>query len=208
MSPGIHYLEAWNEAVCAGAWGGPAAWIGEKIRRAIDLEHWPAFQTSFIRMVQLLRDVATGEGGRRPPAPVTVVGGDIHNAYVVEVSFGRLDTDRSRVHQVVCSPFRNPLGPAERRIFNFTNTPVAAAVFGTLARLAGVRRPSVRWRYRTHPTFDNSIGIIELDGRRAEVTIYRAEPGQESDSLQPLHSRILADGPRSTGQDRVESGSR
>jgi hypothetical protein len=208
MSPGIHYLEAWNEAVCAGAWGRPAAWVGERIRRAIDLEHWPAFQTSFIKMVELLREVATGGGGARPPASVTVVGGDIHNAYVVEVSLGRLDADRSRVHQVVCSPFRNPLGPAERRIFNFTNTPVAAAVFGTLARLAGVRPPSVRWRYRTRPTFDNSIGIIELDGRRAEVAIYRAEPGQESDSLQPLHSRVLADGPRSSGQDRVESGSR
>ena len=51
--------------------------------------------------------------------------------------------------------------------------------------------------------FDRSV-----DGRRAEVTIYRAEPGQESDSLQPLHSRVLADGPRSTGQERVESGSR
>ena len=22
MSPGIHYLEAWSEAVCSGAWGG------------------------------------------------------------------------------------------------------------------------------------------------------------------------------------------
>jgi len=91
------------------------------------------------------------------------------------------------------------LGPAERRVFNFTKTPVAAAVFGTLARLAGVRPPSVRWRYRSGPTFVNSIGIIELDGRRAEVTIYRAEPGQEADALQPLHSCVLADGPPSTG---------
>ena len=47
MSPGVHYLEAWNEAVCAGAWGRPAAWLGERIRRALDLEHWPAFQASF-----------------------------------------------------------------------------------------------------------------------------------------------------------------
>ena len=30
MSPGVHYLEAWNEAVCAGAWGRPAAWLGER----------------------------------------------------------------------------------------------------------------------------------------------------------------------------------
>jgi hypothetical protein len=71
-----------------------------------------------------------------------------------------------------------------------------------------VHPPSVRWRYRSGPTFDNTIGIIELDGRRAEVTIFRAEPGEAVDALQPLHSRVLADGPRSTGQERVESGSR
>jgi hypothetical protein len=205
MSPGIHYLEAWNEAVCAGAWGGTAARVGERVRRALDLEHWPAFQTSFVRMVELLQQVA---GGARPPASVTVVGGDIHNAYVAEVSLGRLDPTRSRVHQVVCSPFRNPLGPAERRLIKLTNTPVAAALFRTLARLAGVRPPSVQWRYRSEPTFVNSIGIIELDGRRAEVTIYRAEPGSEADALQPVHSWVLAEGPRSTGQDRVESNSR
>jgi PhoD-like phosphatase len=208
MSPGIHYLEAWNEAVCAGAWGRTAARVGERIRRALDLEHWPAFQTSFVRMVELLQQVATGESGARPPASVTVVGGDIHNAYVAEVSLGRLDATRSRVHQVVCSPFRNPLGPAERRVFNLTNTPVAAALLRTLARLAGVRQPLVRWRYRSGPTFVNSIGIIELDGRRAEVTIHRAEHGSEADALQPLYSWVLADGPPSTGQEPVESGSR
>jgi hypothetical protein len=208
MSSGIHYLEAWNEAVCAGVWGKPAAWVGERIRRAIDLDHWSAFQTSFTRMVQLLREVATGERGTRPPASVTLVGGDIHNSYVAEVSLGRLDADRSRVHQVVCSPFRNPLGPAQRRVFRFTGTAAAATVFRALARLAGVRPPSVRWRYRAGPTFDNSIGIIEIDGRRAEVTIYRAEPGEEADALQPLHSRVLADGPGSTGQERAEYGSR
>ena len=47
MLEAIHYLEAWNEAVCAGAWGGLAARLGEKLRRALDLEHWPAFQRSF-----------------------------------------------------------------------------------------------------------------------------------------------------------------
>ena len=25
LSPGVHYLEAWSEAVCSGAWGGTAA---------------------------------------------------------------------------------------------------------------------------------------------------------------------------------------
>ena len=69
MSPGVHYLEAWSEAVCAGAWGRPAAWVGERIRRALDLEHWPAFHASFVRMIDLLRDVASGAAGERRPHP-------------------------------------------------------------------------------------------------------------------------------------------
>jgi hypothetical protein len=205
MSPGIHYFEAWNEAVCAGAWGRWAALIGERIRRALDLEHWPAFQDSFARMVKLLQDVANGRDGVAPPATVTVVGGDVHNAYVMEVSMGRRAANRSRVHQVVCSPFRNPLGPSERRVVNLTKTPLAAALFRALARLAGVKAPAVRWRYRSGPTFDNSIGVLELDGRWAEVTIFSAEPGEDERSLQPLHSRVLADGARSTGQERTTS---
>jgi hypothetical protein len=202
MSPGVHYLEAWNEAVCAGAWGRPAAWVGERIRRALDLEHWPAFQASFTQMVDLLRDVASGARGSTPPASVTLVGGDIHNAYVAEVSLGRRDTSRSRVHQLVCSPFRNPLGPKERRLVGLTTTTVAAGALRGLARLAGVRPPTVRWRYRAGPTFHNSIGIVELNGRRAEVTIFRSEVGDDADSLQPLHTRVLADGPRASAPAR------
>lgn len=204
LSPGVHHLEAWNEAVCAGAWGRPAAWLGERLRRALDLEHWPAFQRSFEKMMQLLRDVASGASGVAPPASVTIVGGDVHNAYVAEISLGRFDAEHSRVHQVVCSPFRNPLGPSQRRVVAVTKTGAAAAVLGLLARLAGVEPPSVRWRFRAGPTFDNSIGIVELDGRRAEVTIFRAEPGEDDRSLQPLHSRVLADGPRAAAQDRAE----
>ena len=34
MTPGIDGLEAWNEAVCSGAWGRLAARAGEKLRRA------------------------------------------------------------------------------------------------------------------------------------------------------------------------------
>jgi hypothetical protein len=207
LSPGVHYLEAWSEAVCAGAWGGLAARLGEKLRRALDLEHWPAFQRSFERMMQLLRDVADGSDGHDPPASITVVGGDVHNAYVAEVSLGRFQARHSRVHQVVCSPFRNPLGPAERRVVAVTKTRAAAVVMGGLARLAGVPRPSARWHYRAGPTFDNSIGVIELDGRWAGVTIFATEPGSDG-RLRPLHTRVLADGPRANAQERAEPASR
>jgi hypothetical protein len=199
MSPGIHHLEAWNEAVCAGAWGAAAARRGERLRRALDLEHWPAFHDSFRLMVELVRDVATGGGGARTaPASVSLIGGDVHNASVAEVSLGRRDAARSRVHQIVCSPFRNPLSPTQRRLVQLTTTRPAVAAFRAIASLAGVRMPPVRWRYRAGPTYENSIGVVEIDGRRAEVTIYRALPGEAAGALAPLHSCVLADGPRAT----------
>ena len=54
----------------------------------------------------------------------------------------------------------------------------------------------MRWRYRAGPTFHNSIGIVELNGRQAEVTIFRSEEGEPADALRPLHARVLADGSR------------
>jgi PhoD-like phosphatase len=203
LHPGVHYLEGWNEAVCAGAWGRPAARVGERLRRKLDLEHWSAFQESFTGMIDLLRDVATGARGGPPPASITLVGGDIHNAYVAEVSLGRHDPARSRVHQLVCSPFRNPLSPTQRRLIGVGSTRVATAVLRALARLAGVRPPSVRWRYRSGPTFHNSIGIVQLDGRRAEATIYRADEGEPSDSLRALHECVLVEGPRARVPERT-----
>ena len=65
MTPGVDGLEAWNEAVCSGAWGRLAARVGEKLRRALDLEHWPAFQRSFRTMVELLHELAEGAGRTR-----------------------------------------------------------------------------------------------------------------------------------------------
>ena len=62
---GIHHLESWNEAVCDGCWRSFAAQIAERLRRAVDLEHWAAFQRSFERLVDLLRAVSRGLGGRR-----------------------------------------------------------------------------------------------------------------------------------------------
>jgi hypothetical protein len=147
-------------------------------------------------MVDLLRDVATGSRSGSPPASITLVGGDIHNAYIAEVSLGLRDESRSRVHQVVCSPFRNPLSPTQRRLVKLAGSRPAAAVLRRLAGLAGVKPPSVRWRFRSGPTFHNSIGVVELDGRRAEAAIYRSDEGEPSAALRSLHARVLADGDR------------
>src|SRR5918993_1024604 len=54
LAPAIHHLEEWNEAVAAGAWGRALAWVGEKVRQGIDLEHWAAFNDSFDRLAALV----------------------------------------------------------------------------------------------------------------------------------------------------------
>ena len=69
MPGGLHDLERWNELVCEGAWGRWFARVGEKVRRAVDLEDWSAFHDSYLALMDLLRDVATpGDAARRPTA--------------------------------------------------------------------------------------------------------------------------------------------
>ena len=60
----IHNLESWNDAVAAGAWTRAFKGLGERIRRAIDLEHWGAFPHSFERIVELIRSRRVGRAGR------------------------------------------------------------------------------------------------------------------------------------------------
>src|SRR4051795_12112367 len=54
LAPGMHHLEAGNEAVSEGASGSWAARRGEKLREALDLEHWAAFGDSWRRLTDLV----------------------------------------------------------------------------------------------------------------------------------------------------------
>jgi hypothetical protein len=176
---GIHHLESWNEALCDGRWGSFVSRLAERLRRAVDLEHWAAFERSFERLVDLLRAIDRGLGGEAP-ATITILSGDVHTTYVAEVDLGR-DAGRSRVNQVVCSPFRNPLKPRERRIVRAFGSRFAAAVFGFLARTCGVPAPTASWRLASRPTYDNSIGELWLDERHAELTLFRSS--EEADGV-------------------------
>jgi hypothetical protein len=167
---GIHFLEAWNEAVCDGAWGRLAARMAERLRRAVDLEHWAAYQRSFHRLVDLLRSISNGLDGE-PPASIVLVSGDVHQTYVVSVDLGQ-DAGPSRVLQVVCSPFRNPLDAHERRVVRVTGSRAVGAVFARLARLCGVTSTGASWELTTERTFENSIGELDLAGKKATVTLY------------------------------------
>jgi hypothetical protein len=123
-----------------------------------------------------------------------LLGGDVHTAYIAEIELG--EQQRSRVFQIVCSPFRNPLAPRERRVIRLFSTRAAGVACRALARIAGVQRPDVGWRLVTPLTFDNSIAVLDVDERRAAVTIRRSAPEDEHGwPLEPLHERELTPGP-------------
>jgi hypothetical protein len=176
LAPALHGLEAWNEAVCEGAWGPLAGWAGEKVRQGLDLEHWAAFGTSFERMCELLRAVGSGERGD-PPASIVTLSGDVHHAYLAEVGFPRGSGMRSAVWQATCSPFRNPLDQNERRSIRFAFSRAGGAVGRLAARSAGVAPPPVRWRFvHDDPWFDNQLGALVIDRRRASFVLEKTVP--------------------------------
>ena len=184
LGPGMHHLQAWNEAVCSGVWGERAAEWGEKIRRSQDLDHWSSFRDSFVRLTDLIRRVGAGEKGR-PPASILVFSGDVHHGYLTESTF-RDDEVESPVYQVVCSPLRNSLPGDKSRLQRLAWTKPGELAGRALSRLAGLSDPEIRWSL-THGSlwFENQIASLELNGRQATLTLEKAvldgsgEPGLE-----------------------------
>lgn len=172
----IQFLESWDDAVAAGAWTRLMKGFGERVRRALDLEHWGAFPHSFDQMTELIRVAGSGERGE-PPASIVTLGGDIHHAYLAQVEFPQEDHVKSPVWQAVCSPFRNALSGRERRIARAGDTRLARAVARGLARSAGVELPKVDWRLVQPPTFDNQFATLEFDGDRVDLRIEKTIPG-------------------------------
>jgi phosphodiesterase/alkaline phosphatase D-like protein len=196
LAPAIHDLEAWNEHVTAGAWGRLAARIGERIRQGIDLEHWAAFNASFDRLGALIEAVAAGRRGR-PPGSVVVLSGDVHHTYLAELSFPGAAGGHSPAWQAVCSPLRNPLPPDQRAAHRRAFRRPAQAVTRWLARRAGVEPEEVAWRVVEGPRFENHLGELELDGRRATLRVEHAvtpAAGAGAPSLAPLYDHQLSDG--------------
>jgi hypothetical protein len=188
LPPGLHHLEAWNEAVAGGAWGRRFTRFGEWARQTVDLEHWGAWQRSFQQVADLATAVADG---RRGPAPhtVTFLSGDVHHSYVSEVRRRR----GGRIVQTVCSPIRNPLP----RLFRFLTAVLAYAVAGPIgglvSRSAHVPRPPFRWRKLAGPWFDNAVATLE---DRDDGLLLRWEKGVAGDDpkdswLEPVEELVI-----------------
>jgi len=114
LGPGMHHLEAWNEAVCAGAWCERAKGLGERIRRSQDLDQWASFHDSFAALTALIRRIAVGENGDHPSS-ITILSGDVHHGYLAEAAFDGTNA-KSGIHQAVCSPLRNALPNEKSRL--------------------------------------------------------------------------------------------
>ncbi len=191
----MHHLEAWNEAVCQGAWGRFAARLGESIRQALDLEHWAAFDDSFDGLARLLRDIGAGERtDGRPPASIILLSGDVHHGYLAEIAFKGGAGVESHVYQVVSSPLRNPLGLPERLAFGAAWTKPGELIGKALTRLASVAQPDVGWHLmHEKPWFDNHISTLELRGREATLKVEKTTPEDAGEPrLYPLLERRLA----------------
>ena len=156
---GLHHVEAWNEVYSSGERGQIRAWLGERLRRAVDLEHWAAFQQSFQDVARWSTEVADGQRGPAPQS-VTFLSGDVHFSYVSEVE----RENGSRILQAVCSPIRNPL-PRLMRYFAAALALGPAVPFGAwMAHKAHVPDPPFRWNGIKGPWFDNNLATLEVTG--------------------------------------------
>ena len=192
LQPGLHYLEAWDEAVAEGAWGKRFAGWGEKLRQGLDLEHWAAFNESFRRVVELVRELGSGKRGE-PPSSIVFLSGDVHNAYLAEVAFPKGTGMRVPVWQGVCSPIRNPLDSREQRMIRLTATKAFEMATRALAKGAGVPDPGVRWHMDVEPSFDNQIATLDWHGTSAVMSLEHTVAGDpRKPRIEPTVERRLA----------------
>ncbi len=183
LAPAIHDVQSANAVACAR---GSA--LGERIRQALDLEHWAAFEGSFHRLAALLRRVAAGP---QAPATISVLSGDVHHSYVA-----RADVEGSPVYQLVSSPMHHRVpwyATVALRVAWWG--PLAAAVRSVVRRV-GVADPTVSWRLLRGPIFGNAVAALTFADRSAALVFERSGP---SGQLEPV-SRIELAGVSTTCQ--------
>ena len=172
MPRGIHHVEAFDEATAEGGYGRIARAVSEWTRQKIDLEHWPAFNTSFMRMVDLMRQVCRAA---EPPASIVILSGDVHCSYAAGASVVDTAHPGTLIHQLTMSPFRNPL-PLPIKIINRTFDRKGLRVpLRRLAHAVGLTDTGLEWGIDAGPWFANGVMTVVVDGRTAHVEIDHAQ---------------------------------
>ncbi|MFI9820840.1 alkaline phosphatase D family protein [Streptomyces sp. NPDC052013] len=168
----VHDVEAWSSVLCRGAKGPRWARLGEKLRRAADLEHWSAFPESFADLAKLIAATGTGPDA---PATVCVLSGDVHHAYVAEPRWPGDREPQARVVQLTCSPVHNSIPLSIRLGFRFGWSAPARLLGRLFARHGDCGRPPVKWRRTGGPWFGNQLMTLTTRGRSAVLRLEHAE---------------------------------
>ncbi len=184
LPPGLHHLEGWDEAISEGAWKRPGKWTGEKLRQALDLEHWASFRASFREVIDLLRDVV---GRHRPPATVLLLSGDVHCNYTAHAELDGLDHPGTVLQQLTMSPFRNDIERAGKAAEVLLNRKFWTRVMHRMARMAHVDDVAMSWQVEHGPWFDNGVMAVTFEGRSARLGVDHAHV----DSGRQVLSRTL-----------------
>ena len=204
LAPGLHYVEAFNEALAAGAWGERGARWGERFRQGVDLEHWAAFQDGFRQVAHMTAEVAAGERGEAPQT-VTFLAGDVHHSYVSEAVVREgtgHGVQRSRIIQAVCSPIRNPLPRKWRYATAVASYGVAGAIGHAVAKSAKVPDAELVWGLLRGPWFDNNLATLEIvdDGLRMWWATGRVVGGNHAEPiLEQVADVLVADADHGPG---------
>lgn len=181
LPPGLHDLEAIDEAVASGTFGQLPARAAERLRTTIDMEHWGAFSSGFEDVFELVMALARGERGT-PPATITFLSGDVHNSYVAEVTDAARHGARSRIVQAVCSPIRNPMPRGLRAAMSAFSRSLVRPMRWVAGRSSRIPDPRYPWTVTRGPWFDNNLAVVEVRGRSLVLTWYAGEVvGEDQD---------------------------
>ncbi|WP_137144568.1 alkaline phosphatase D family protein [Mycolicibacterium sp. CR10] len=163
LPPALGDMQTVNEI--AANRDGVRGQLADKVRQTADLEHWPAFLKSFLRLSELIRHAASQAD--RGPASVSVLSGDVHHSYAARADFTGEPT--ARVHQLVCSPVHNYVPAFVKPAFRLGWSPRAARITRRWARRHGAPTLPMSWRNLSGPLFGNTIATLNAKGRNADV---------------------------------------
>jgi phosphodiesterase/alkaline phosphatase D-like protein len=164
MPPAAAQVQAMNERSAAAG----SRWA-EKLRQAVDLEHWPAFRASFDRLARLVERVGASSSA---PQTVCVLSGDVHHSYAARARFAT--PTRSRVYQLTCSPVRNGVPWFMEYVFDAGWMRPFVGLVRRVGRWWGVPEEPVAWDPIGGPWFGNAVATLEIRGRTARVRFERS----------------------------------
>ena len=196
LGRGMHYLEAWNEAVADGAWGALASARGRAPApgprpRALGRVRRLAARARAAAGRDRLRAARRRRRGASCCSPATST---------TPTSPRRGPTDgqpawQAPVYQAVCSPLRNPLDANEQPRDQARDDAAAPSASGAAwPAPRGVEDEPLTWEIADGPWFDNQLGHPATStGGAARFRLEKAVGGgEELPTLEQVAVRRLA----------------